>query len=762
MGWFASWMLNPWMLAVGGLAMASPIIIHLLNRRRFKIVDWAAMRFLLDADKKNRKRVRIENLILLLLRCLAMLLLGLMISRPFLSSSFNQVFGTSVQVERVIILDDSMSQQVVGQDNTTLFENSVARLRDLISQLAIDDKIEFLTLYLTSRPERPLLTNEPLTPETLSSITQTLEGLRCSDQRAYYRETLQEVLRYTSGTRSDVSRSVMVLSDMREIDWMTPEILATDSAPNKLVNQIAEQVSQLAVVDVGSDEIANLAIVDFRPQELLVANTIINFAVTVANYSNRSAENVQVRFREGDNQPQTEVIPRIEANSSETISFRHLFKYERDFFEEFDARDELDASRLNYRMHAEIVRDGVNIDVLAADSSRVYAARVLRGIPILVVDGDPSPIPERSESYFLERVGVEGTGLLIDVVTATELTTVSLSKYKVIFLCNVDETSEDRILSLEQWTSEGGGLVFMPGSVVRANRFNESFFRNGQGLSPLKLLYDDGDPLMNSWVNFDIREPNHAAFRVAQERDVNLSGVEIFGFSVADVDPEQLGKIVSVPMRLTNEGGTPAMAEKSVGKGKVVSFAIPADGDWGMWPAHPTYVCVMWDLVNYLVGAEELGGNIIVGNAISHTIDLSRYDIRVSLIDPFEEKTENSAVAFDETEESKRSVLYQVSFDEMPHRGFYDLVLNRRTGGSDHVLFGVNPDPHEGDLRRLDMTRLASDFFSGKVRLMTGDQLFGQIDSRSASAIWPTVLLLLAGVLGLEQFLGWFFGRRRA
>ena len=64
--------------SAGLLAISLPILIHLLNKRKFQIVDWAAMDFLLDADKKNRRRIRLENLILLLLRCLAVLLIGLL------------------------------------------------------------------------------------------------------------------------------------------------------------------------------------------------------------------------------------------------------------------------------------------------------------------------------------------------------------------------------------------------------------------------------------------------------------------------------------------------------------------------------------------------------------------------------------------------------------------------------------------------------------------------------------------------------------
>src|SRR6476469_10060605 len=55
--------------AAAAAAIAVPIVIHLLNRRRFKVVTWAAMRFLLAAQKQNTRRMRLEQLILLLVRC---------------------------------------------------------------------------------------------------------------------------------------------------------------------------------------------------------------------------------------------------------------------------------------------------------------------------------------------------------------------------------------------------------------------------------------------------------------------------------------------------------------------------------------------------------------------------------------------------------------------------------------------------------------------------------------------------------------------
>ncbi|MEY3160846.1 MAG: hypothetical protein RIT25_837, partial [Planctomycetota bacterium] len=64
--------LNPMLLWALPLC-AVPIVIHLLNRRRFQVKQWAAMEYLLNAMKRNRKRMRMEQWLVLLLRVLAVL-----------------------------------------------------------------------------------------------------------------------------------------------------------------------------------------------------------------------------------------------------------------------------------------------------------------------------------------------------------------------------------------------------------------------------------------------------------------------------------------------------------------------------------------------------------------------------------------------------------------------------------------------------------------------------------------------------------------
>src|SRR5438445_9129033 len=72
---------NPAALTVGGAMISSPILIHLINRMRFKRLRWAAMEFLLKSQKRNRRRLIIEQLLLLLLRCLLIALAALLLSR---------------------------------------------------------------------------------------------------------------------------------------------------------------------------------------------------------------------------------------------------------------------------------------------------------------------------------------------------------------------------------------------------------------------------------------------------------------------------------------------------------------------------------------------------------------------------------------------------------------------------------------------------------------------------------------------------------
>ncbi len=93
-------------LLFGTAAAAVPIIIHLLNKRKVQHVTWAAMRFLREAIEQNQRRLRIEDLLLLLLRCLLLILLALTLARPAVRGAAASGRGATTAV---VIVDSSYS-----------------------------------------------------------------------------------------------------------------------------------------------------------------------------------------------------------------------------------------------------------------------------------------------------------------------------------------------------------------------------------------------------------------------------------------------------------------------------------------------------------------------------------------------------------------------------------------------------------------------------------------------------------------------------
>lgn len=81
------------MTLLNGVAMLAtftvivPILIHLRKRRKSKVVDWPAMQFLMRTVTSRRRGVTLENLLLLLMRCLLVLLFVLAMARPAIESS---------------------------------------------------------------------------------------------------------------------------------------------------------------------------------------------------------------------------------------------------------------------------------------------------------------------------------------------------------------------------------------------------------------------------------------------------------------------------------------------------------------------------------------------------------------------------------------------------------------------------------------------------------------------------------------------------
>ena len=123
-------LLVPGLALAGGLAIALPILIHLLFRQRRKPVAWGAMRFLLEAYRRHRRRLQLEQWLLLALRCLVIGLLGLGLARPLLQAAPVASGGGSRTV--VLVIDTGLISGVLDDDAVPALDRLVETAHALL------------------------------------------------------------------------------------------------------------------------------------------------------------------------------------------------------------------------------------------------------------------------------------------------------------------------------------------------------------------------------------------------------------------------------------------------------------------------------------------------------------------------------------------------------------------------------------------------------------------------------------------------------
>ncbi len=115
---------TPWML--GGLALgAIPIVIHLLHRQRYRETTWAAMRFLSAAIRRQSRRMRLEQWLLIAVRTLALLLIVLALAGPTTETLSAIAPGQRPPSHRILMIDATPSMSAVNQDRSR-FEQAQA------------------------------------------------------------------------------------------------------------------------------------------------------------------------------------------------------------------------------------------------------------------------------------------------------------------------------------------------------------------------------------------------------------------------------------------------------------------------------------------------------------------------------------------------------------------------------------------------------------------------------------------------------------
>mgnify|MGYP000400851008 CR=1 FL=1 len=201
--------LNPWML-VGLSGVGIPILIHLLNRYRHRELDWAAMELLRRALVVRSRQIRIEDILILLLRCLAVALIALAMARPTLRTGARW-FGREAQVGVVLAIDGSFS---IGHRPgvNTRFDVAVGRAREVLKTLDAGNPV---TLVLMGKQPRIVRRNIGFDPELFEKDLAQLKPL---PERLDLECCLEELEELTAELKAPV-RECYVVTDAQATTW---------------------------------------------------------------------------------------------------------------------------------------------------------------------------------------------------------------------------------------------------------------------------------------------------------------------------------------------------------------------------------------------------------------------------------------------------------------------------------------------------------------------------------------------------------------
>lgn len=473
-----SFFLNPWTMVAGLALISAPIIIHLINRLRYRRVRWAAMEFLLKSMKRNRRHVILQQLLLLLMRIMIVLLVGLLLGR-FLGLDLRQSQG---DVLHVVVLDDTPSMSDANRVNGELVEAFATAKRtlseDIVGSAAQSNLPQLLQVIYLSEPEE-LVDYGRINNRSIEKLAEDLKTRQATPVRGDLNAALQRAT--TTLLEHKTGRRVLhLLSDFRAVDWKSKNTEATTKIfePLKAADVTVNLIDTADPPRPEGSEAAppahdNLAIVELRPEaRTVVRGKRVEFTATIANFSTSERKNVRVVVRRNGEE-------RSEASFS-IVSIPPGERVTQTFgISSFDrvATPDRPLDRINIvSCTIENEEGGVPLDNI-----RHAFVDVQDEINLLLIEETAERGKEGTESFPLVQLfGKTLSNFKLTLRGKQELEQdPDLGRYSVIYLLDVPALNEKATQRLEQYVKQGGGLAVVLGPNTSQTYYTTNFQKGG-------------------------------------------------------------------------------------------------------------------------------------------------------------------------------------------------------------------------------------------------------------------------------------------
>jgi hypothetical protein len=680
--------LNPIMLA-GLFAIAVPVAIHLLNRRKTQRVVWAAMRFLQASVRRNQRRMRVQDWLLLLMRCGLMALLALIVARPALHAAAS--YGRT-GVTAVIVLDNSYSMSQ-SDGAVTNFDRARKSAEQVLDSLGAGGSAAVLLASDTVEELIPQPTTD------LDLARQTIREAKLTDRSTDLLPAMQRAAEILSGKAGG---QIHLITDDRLNGWRQFEAI------RQLIERSKDRI-RTSVVLVHSLAQANLAVTDLRlSSPMAIAGRPTMFEARVTNFAAAEARGIEVRLSaDGKTAADQVIIDSIAPRQSRSVTL---------------------SARLDAGDHTVTV--SIPADHLPADDARTIAVRAVSRINVLLVDGGNSGAAQGSEVLFLRQALVpvpageaEGYYLQTKTVSPAQLASVRLGDFDAVFLVDVPEFVAPISETLGDYVRRGGSLVLFPGPQTQVDSYNGAL----GAVTAAKLGPSQSGTFTLSAENLD-----PSLLQIWKDASASVLGAA----HVTRRFPVHVADDSRVLMRYSDH--SPALIERSVGQGRVALFNSTANTAWNDLPLHAElFVPLVQQLLASTLSHQDEDLNIRVGQHFIWHPASELIGREATIVPP------KGAQSTPQT----RSIALvgarpTLDFAETSSAGAYDVIVSDPPA---HVKFATQADPEESDPQPLTAQQKEELSKVAQVTDASNVSGGGVFDDRAGRELWlPLALLAIA------------------
>ncbi|MGE0758118.1 MAG: BatA domain-containing protein [Pirellulaceae bacterium] len=455
--------------AAGAVCAAIPLLIHLLNRRRYRVVPWAAMQFLAEAVRQRQRVLRLRDWLLLLVRTLAVALFGLALARPYFAVSGDPA-RAGAPIHAVLLVDNSLSMGVRGLGGTRLDE-AKRRAVAFVEQLPAGSAF---SVVATCEPPDP----HSVPFESVASAVDALTRIELADRGLSVRDGLPAWRRLAVADTVRAAHLVL-FTDLQEQNWQELDRVESGELPPLTVVDVAGEstdnscVARLEVADDVVDGTAPTTIV----AEIRHHGTMPRRAVRVA---------LSIDEREVDSQS-------IELGPGGTVR-------------EVVFRQSLAAFRPEAGVPTFVpVKVTLSGDRLVEDDARYLLVPVVGAWPIVFVDQygadqERPALGRFGETRHLRQLLITQAGSADRAsrpgralgsggprhVRLEQLDRNVLADARVVVLAGLASPA-DKVDLLRDFVVQGGQLLIAAGGDFDAAAWNAAAWREGDGVLPLPL-----------------------------------------------------------------------------------------------------------------------------------------------------------------------------------------------------------------------------------------------------------------------------------